>query len=123
MQNKKVCASFSKLKKDFILLSSEVISMVQDKLKLVVNEIEGLNLGCYEWAIENKNRKATLHLYWNGQVLVYLQDKLTPEEKVSFNVSLDYLDLDPDTDNFKIFDLKDEKHFEKMVWHLKKHLI
>lgn len=79
METEKIKNSFLKLGDDFSLLSSEVISVIEKSLEMVFSNSELSIPGGFEWTAETPKSKVIVQLYFNGTMLIYLQNKKVKE--------------------------------------------
>ena len=117
---------FFEQKNKYASLAKLVIELVQETLKLqgvtklVTNEHTQLP-GGFEWMMKNEDKQAFIRLYYDGMVLIFLQSKLTQEEKTLLDTSRDYMDLSSFPDG--TFHLTNELDLDKLIKRLKEHLI
>jgi|GEM_PF-6099981 len=119
MNRAEIIETFKRLKREYTPLSSAVMSIIQEDLKLVTTELSAPS-GGYAWRIDNRNQRATIQIYYDGMTIIYLQSKLTPAEKKSWNTTGDYANLEDC--HFEVVYLVRETGLDELITKLREHL-
>lgn len=120
MKREDIPVLLKKQRDDFAILSSFVINIIQEKLKLVIDE-QIPPPGGFEWIVQNEALRATLQMYYDGTVLLFTQTKLSYKERQELGTKLCFEKLEVETP--EIFQLTNRSHLSEIISKTKKFLL
>ncbi len=113
--------TFLTQRKDFELLSSQIIGEIQEELKMVINENKRPP-GGFQWRIEVGGKRATIQMYYDGMIFLFLETKYSDFMKEILHTSMDYFEIVSSRPNF-IFQLTDERQLGLLIKKIKEHFL